>query len=71
MFTLIDEARRQAGFWFDAAGLGKDEAPFRVAWRTEGAQLRAYGEAGACQGPALLIVAAPFKDLTSGISCRR
>ncbi len=60
MFTLIDEARRQAGFWFDAAGLGKDEAPFRVAWQTQGARLRAYGNAGA-SGPAMLIVAAPFK----------
>ncbi len=59
MFAFIDEARRQAGFWFDAAGLGKDEAPFRVAWQAEGARLRAYGGAGA--GAAILIVAAPFK----------
>lgn len=61
MFQLIDEARRQFGSWFDAAGLGKDEAPFRIAATMNGARLRAYQERRGGGGPAVLIVSAPFK----------
>ena len=61
MFQLIDEGRRQIGSWFDVVGYGKDEAPFRLAYVTNGARLRAYEGSGTDSGLVLLIVSAPFK----------
>jgi polyhydroxyalkanoate synthase len=61
MFDLIDGARRQAGIWFDAAGMGKQESQFRLAAKLKGACLRAYQTEGLAPGPVLLIIPAPFK----------
>src|SRR3712207_9159381 len=60
MFSLIDQARRQAGRMLDASGLAPEEAPFRVLAEMPGARLRAYGAPDA-KGPVLLIIPAPFK----------
>jgi polyhydroxyalkanoate synthase len=59
-YTFLDAARRRAGRALDAAGLGPDEAPWRLAASLPGARLRAYQppEAGR---PALLIIPAPIK----------
>ena len=59
--TLIDNARRQIGAAFDAAGLGPQETAYRVVAELPGARLRAYFEPHDTAGPALLIIPAPFK----------
>ena len=61
MFDLIDEARRQAGIWFDSAGIGRQESQFRIAAKLKGACLRAYQSEATAMGPVLLIIPAPFK----------
>lgn len=57
----MDEARRRIGRAFDAAGLGPQETPYRVAAAFPGARLRAYSGRHGATGPVLLIVPAPFK----------
>ena len=59
----------------DAAGLGRDEAPYRIVAAWPGAQLRAYAAARGA-GPVLLIIPAPFKrayiwDLMPAVSVVR
>lgn len=60
LFGFIDAARRQAGNMLDTSGLGPQETPFRVLAEMPGARLRAYAAPDA-EGPALLILPAPFK----------
>jgi polyhydroxyalkanoate synthase subunit PhaC len=57
----MDEVRRQIGRGFDAASLGPQETPHRVASEFPGARLRAYHDLESIRGPVLLIIPAPFK----------
>ena len=56
--AMMDTLRQQAGRLEDILGGGPVESPWREAARFPGARLRAYG---GDDGPALLIVPAPFK----------
>lgn len=61
MAEWMDEARRQIGRAFDAAGLGPQETPYRILAEWPGARVRAYHDPGGPAAAALLIIAAPFK----------
>jgi polyhydroxyalkanoate synthase subunit PhaC len=56
--AMMDTLRQQAGRIADLTGAGAVETPFRLVARFSGGRLRAYGTG---DGPALLIVPAPFK----------
>lgn len=59
MWEAVDERRRALGRLLDAAGLGPQETPFAILDAWPGARLRTY--APGADGPALLILPAPFK----------
>lgn len=63
MTGWMDEVRRHMGRGLDAAGLGPQETPHRVVREWPGARLRAYHAREASQGPVLLIIPAPFKQV--------
>ena len=76
MAEWMDEARRRIGRAFDAAGLGPQEAPYRILGEWPGARVRAYHDPRGPSGPVVLIVAAPFKrayiwDLLPAVSVVR
>ena len=60
-FGLLDDVRRQLGHALDLTGLGPVEAPFRVAAKWPGAQLRSYHPRTGAAGPVLLLLPAPIK----------
>jgi len=60
-FGLLDDVRRQLGHALDFTGLGPVEAPFRVAAKWPGAQLRSYHPRTGAAGPVLLLLPAPIK----------
>ena len=74
MLHALDHFRQFRGLLMDAAGLGPEEAPYRLLSSRPGFRLRAYG--GPTDGPTLLIVPAPIKrayiwDLAPGASAVR